>query len=101
MDKVLEEMKNVTDRSARFRTVIAFVWDNEKEKLFEGIVNGKIGYEKKGGQGFGYDPLFIPDGFDITFAEMPLDIKNSISHRSRAYRKFAAFLNERFLKSVV
>ncbi len=97
MDKVLKELKNTNDRSARFRTVIAFVWSKEKEKLFEGIVNGKIGLDKKGEQGFGYDPVFIPGGYNITFAEMPLDVKNSISHRSRAFKKFISFLNKEFL----
>ncbi|MCD6202203.1 MAG: RdgB/HAM1 family non-canonical purine NTP pyrophosphatase [Bacteroidales bacterium] len=97
MDKILKELKNADDRSARFRTVIAFVWNDGKEKFFEGIVNGKIGLVKKGNQGFGYDPVFIPDGYDITFAEMPLSVKNSISHRSRAFNKFTSFLNKEFL----
>ena len=97
MNKVLEELKNTDNRTARFRTVIAFVWDTGKERLFEGIVTGKIGTNKKGTRGFGYDPLFIPDGYSLTFAEMPLDLKNSISHRYRAFQKFSTFLNKEFI----
>ncbi len=97
MNKVLEELGNTGNRAARFRTVIAFVWDTDKEKLFEGIVTGKIGTGKKGNRGFGYDPLFTPDGYSLTFAEMPLDLKNSISHRYRAFQKFSTFLNNEFI----
>lgn len=93
IDKLLQNLKNKQDRSARFRTVIAYINDGE-EYLFEGIVNGKIIDDKKGADGFGYDPVFIPDGYAQTFAEMPLSEKNKISHRARAFAKFIAFLKE-------
>lgn len=89
--KILGEMKNCSDRSARFRTVIAFV-NGEKEQLFEGIVEGKIIEEKRGKSGFGYDPVFIPDGLSKTFAEMELAEKNTMSHRGRALLKLLDFL---------
>ncbi len=95
INKVLEEMKDQSNRKARFRTVIALILDHNKY-YFEGIVNGKIIMEKKGKQGFGYDPIFLPEGYDQTFAEMSLDEKNKISHRARATRKLIAFLKSVF-----
>lgn len=91
--KILSEMKDCSDRSARFRTVIAFI-DGKDEHLFEGIVEGKITGEKRGTKGFGYDPVFMADGFSKTFAEMELDEKNTISHRARALVKLVNFLRE-------
>ena len=91
IDKLLREMQGATDRSARFRTVIALILDR-KEYLFEGIVDGEIITERKGTRGFGYDPVFRATGSDKTFAEIPLQEKNSISHRARAMRKLIAFL---------
>lgn len=91
MDLVLEKMQGKTDRSARFRTVISLIIKGE-EHLFEGIVNGKIRTEKSGKDGFGYDPIFEPEGYDITFAEMSLEEKNIISHRGRAMEKLINFL---------
>lgn len=91
IDKLLREMQGATDRSARFRTVIALILDR-KEYLFEGIVDGEIITERKGTGGFGYDPVFRATGSDKTFAEIPLQEKNSISHRARAMRKLIAFL---------
>ncbi len=93
IQKLLYNLKDKSDRSARFRTVIAYI-NEGKEFFFEGIVNGKIIEEKKGTDGFGYDPVFIPDGYSQTFAEMPLSEKNKISHRARAFAKFIAFLKE-------
>ncbi len=93
MNKVLLEMGNVTNRSAQFRTVIAF-FDGRVEHLFEGIVKGKILEGKRGGKGFGYDPIFMPDGFSKTFAEMDLVEKNSVSHRARALDKMLQFLKK-------
>jgi XTP/dITP diphosphohydrolase len=93
MAKILSEMKDCNDRSARFRTVIAFV-DGKNEHLFEGIVEGKIITEKRGTKGFGYDPVFVADGFSKTFAEMELAEKNTISHRARALVKLVDFLRE-------
>lgn len=91
IDKLLREMLGATDRSARFRTVIALILDR-KEYLFEGIVEGEIITERKGTGGFGYDPVFRATGSDKTFAEIPLQEKNLISHRARAMRKLISFL---------
>ncbi len=91
MDLVLQKLDGINDRSARFRTVISLILHG-KEHLFEGIVNGRIKEEKSGTAGFGYDPIFEPEGYDITFAEMDLETKNSISHRGRAMEKLIAFL---------
>jgi XTP/dITP diphosphohydrolase len=90
-NKVLNELENITNRSACFRTVISLIL-NGKETLFEGRVDGKITIERSGIKGFGYDPVFVPDGYMQTFAEMPLSIKNSISHRGLAIRKMIDFL---------
>jgi XTP/dITP diphosphohydrolase len=89
--KLLSLLDNETNRNARFRTVIALVY-NSNEYIFEGIVNGIITKEKRGRQGFGYDPVFIPEGKNQTFAEMDLKEKNSISHRARAFEKLKLFL---------
>jgi XTP/dITP diphosphohydrolase len=91
--KILHEMENCTDRSARFRTVIAFV-EGKNEHLFEGIVNGCIANEKRGEKGFGYDPVFIPEESERSFAEMELPEKNAISHRARALLKLVEFLKK-------
>ena len=92
MDKLLHEMENKKNRKARFRTVIALIL-NGKEDLFEGIVNGEILTSKHGQEGFGYDPIFRPEGFQESFAEMPLHEKNRISHRGQAVRELCRFLN--------
>ena len=94
MAKLLREMSQTADRRARFRTVIALMRHSHEPQteLFEGIVNGVIIREKRGCEGFGYDPLFVPDGFDKTFAELGEDVKNTISHRSRAVKKLAKAL---------
>ena len=91
MDKLLHEMENKKNRKARFRTVIALIL-NGKEYLFEGIVKGTIIEEKRGDQGFGYDPVFVPEGYDQTFAQLGSSVKNSISHRARAVIKLHDFL---------
>lgn len=88
---LLRNLEGAADRSARFRTVIALIRGNETH-LFEGIVNGHIIAEYRGSGGFGYDPVFIPDGHTETFAEMSADQKNRISHRARAVEKLAGFL---------
>ncbi len=93
IDKVLRKMKGKKNRKARFKTVIALILD-EKEYLFEGIVNGQILEERSGDGGFGYDPIFQPDGYDITFAGMSAEEKNRISHRGRAVAKLVKFLSE-------
>lgn len=91
MTKLLKELNGVDNRKARFRTVIALIQQGEVHE-FEGIVNGEIIRERRGGEGFGYDPIFRPDGYELTFAELGTDIKNQISHRSRATKKLCAFL---------
>ena len=88
---LLKNLEGITDRRARFRTVISLILNGE-EHLFEGIVEGHIADTPSGAEGFGYDPLFIPDGFEKTFAEMTADEKNEISHRGRAVRRLADFL---------
>lgn len=92
MNKLLQELQDKDNRKARFRTVIALIM-NGKEYLFEGIINGTIAREKRGGSGFGYDPLFVPDNYSQTFAEMGNDIKNQISHRAQAVKKLTTFLS--------
>jgi len=92
IDKVLEELAGVENRKARFRTVVVLILDGSVH-YFEGIVNGEIITERKGIKGFGYDPIFLPDGYEQTFAEMPLSEKNKISHRARAVSKLVDFLN--------
>lgn len=91
MRKLLQEMEGVENRKARFRTVFALIV-NGKEHLFEGIVNGTIIKVRRGTSGFGYDPIFIPNGYDKTFAELGNDIKNRISHRAIASDKLCKFL---------
>ena len=93
MDKVLKNMEKINRRNARFRTVISLVINGE-EKQFEGIVEGEILREKRGCSGFGYDPIFQPQGFSLTFAEMELDEKNKISHRGRAIQKLVQYLKK-------
>lgn len=89
---LLENLAGKENRRARFRTVISLILGGE-EHLFEGIVEGRIIEQESGHQGFGYDPLFIPDGYDKTFAQMTTDEKNAVSHRARAVRKLAAYLH--------
>ncbi|MCF8363537.1 MAG: non-canonical purine NTP diphosphatase [Prolixibacteraceae bacterium] len=94
MQKLLGEMDKINNRKARFRTVIALIIDG-KEWLFEGVVDGEILENPRGVQGFGYDPVFQPEGFDESFAEMDLSLKNTISHRGRATAKLIDFLNRK------
>jgi XTP/dITP diphosphohydrolase len=92
INKLLAELNGKTNRNARFKTVIALIL-NGKEYLFEGIINGRIATEKRGDKGFGYDPVFIPNGYEKTFAEMSALEKNKISHRAIAVQKLAKFLS--------
>lgn len=92
MDKLLANLQGKENRKARFRTVIALIIDG-KEILFEGIAKGEITQQRSGTLGFGYDPIFKPDGYDITFAEMSMEEKNKISHRALALRKLIKYLN--------
>ncbi len=91
IQKLLNELKNKEDKTAQFKTVIALVRESG-EKLFAGICKGRIISEKKGNSGFGYDPVFVPEGFDLTFAEMTPEEKNAVSHRGKAIRQLTAFL---------
>ncbi len=101
MAKLLRKLEGIENRKARFRTVIALITNNplpigeemgERLQLFEGIVNGSIIRERRGGEGFGYDPIFQPEGYDKTFAELGNEVKNHISHRARAVQKLADYL---------
>lgn len=101
MAKLLRKLEGIENRKARFRTVIALITNaplpfgegmEERLQLFEGIVNGSIIRERRGGEGFGYDPIFQPEGYDKTFAELGNEVKNHISHRARAVHKLADYL---------
>lgn len=91
--KALAELKDKTDRSAQFRTVITLIKANGEKLVVSGIVRGRIAEEEYGQGGFGYDPVFIPEGYDKTFGELPAEVKNSISHRSRALAELVKLLN--------
>lgn len=93
MKLLLKNMEGITNRNARFRTVIALLMDG-KEYLFDGIVEGVIIDEKRGNSGFGYDPVFVPNGYNETFAQLGSDIKNNISHRAKAVLKLHDFLTK-------
>ena len=93
MQLLLQKLENKENRNARFRTVIALISDG-KEFLFEGVVNGTIIKEKQGTEGFGYDPIFVPEGYDLSFASLGEEIKNRISHRAKAVEKLFAFLKD-------
>lgn len=93
IDLLLHNLSSATNKTARFRTVISLILDG-KEYFFEGICKGKITTERKGDNGFGYDPVFVPDGSDKTFAEMDMEGKNKFSHRKKAMEKLIAFLNK-------
>lgn len=91
MALAIEKLKDKNDRSAQFRTVFALIINGE-EHLFEGIARGEILAKKQGEEGFGYDPIFLPQGFEKSFAQMDKSTKNSISHRGQAFRKLMSFL---------
>lgn len=91
MRKLLKELEGKESRKARFRTVISLIWEGQ-EYFFEGIVEGVILTEKRGKEGFGYDPIFQPDGYDRSFAQLTMQEKNEISHRGRAVQKLLQFL---------
>lgn len=93
MQKLLCELEGKENRKAQFRTAICLL-QGGKEYLFEGIVRGEIIQEKRGRAGFGYDPIFVPEGYDQTFAELGNDVKNTISHRARAVEKLCLFLKK-------
>ena len=93
MNKLLKEMEEKNDRKAQFRTIISLIEKGE-ERQFEGIVKGQITREKRGESGFGYDPIFQPDGYETTFAELGSDIKNRMSHRARAVAALCEYLRK-------
>ncbi len=93
MDLLLERLESHSDRSAEFQTVITFIDQEGKSKQFKGVVKGKIIHEKKGDNGFGYDPIFKPDNFNETFAELSHEVKNQISHRANAVQKLLDYLS--------
>ena len=93
MDKLLSELKDESNRKANFKTVIALNL-NGKQNLFTGIINGKIIEKKIGTNGFGYDPIFVADGFDKTFAELTMEEKSTISHRGIAVKELILFLQK-------
>ena len=93
IEKVLAELSGIENREAEFKTIIALVGVGDMPIFFEGVVKGTITKDKRGASGFGYDPVFLPDGYTRTFAEMTLEEKNTLSHRSLAVKKFAEYLN--------
>ena len=92
MNKLTNELRHIKDRKAKFETVIALNL-NKEQYIFTGKVNGEIVYEKRGDKGFGYDPIFQPNGYTKTFAELPLELKNKIGHRGKAIQKLILYLN--------
>lgn len=94
LELLLQKMQGVDNRKARFITVISLMQDGQNH-LFEGVINGTIRQEPAGNGGFGYDPVFVPEGYDVTFAEMDLALKNKISHRALAMQQLIAFLKDK------
>lgn len=92
---ILERMQDQSDRSARFISVVCLVLGENDVHCFEGIMPGSIDFEAKGSNGFGYDPIFLPENHSLTYAEMDLQLKNSLSHRGQAFRKVIAYLESR------
>lgn len=90
--KALQALDGITDRRARFRTVVTLIMSNQ-EKQVEGIVNGSIALQEEGDGGFGYDPVFIPEGYEKTFATLPANVKNAISHRGRAMEELRKIID--------
>ncbi len=95
MTLLLKNLEGVKNRKARFRTVIAYIDDSGRLYEFEGVSNGTIIEERVGVEGFGYDPIFMPEEYDKTFAQLSLDEKNKVSHRARAMQKFIEFLKDK------
>lgn len=92
---LLKNMNGKTNRNARFRTIIAYIDENAQEHIFEGEIRGKIIENMAGENGFGYDPIFVPEGYDKTFAQLSSETKNKISHRARAMEKFLSYINSK------
>lgn len=94
MDLLLQKLNGKQDRTAEFQTVITLIDEEGKSHQFKGVVEGTIAHNKKGTNGFGYDPIFMPKGYDMTFAELPLEEKNRISHRAKAVQKLLEYLHQ-------
>ena len=94
--KALRELAGITNRNARFRTVVTLIMGHEEQQV-EGIVNGKIALQEEGEGGFGYDPVFIPEGYEKTFASLSSEVKNTISHRARAMEELRRIINNQQL----
>lgn len=92
--KLLKALENETNRKAQFRTIICLIINNKKY-FFEGKVEGEILKKEQGEKGFGYDPIFMPKGYNMSFAQMPIEVKNKISHRAKAVQKLISFLNNK------
>lgn len=92
---ILDRLVNIENRKARFVSVVCLILSDKEICTFEGIMPGTIGYESKGINGFGYDPIFIPEGYELSYAQMDLDIKNQLSHRGQALRKAVEYLEKR------
>lgn len=95
VEKLLCEMENISHRGAQFACAMALIMPDGQKHLFEGIVRGKLTHSVIGENGFGYDPIFIPDGYDTTFGILDSSIKNEISHRAKALKKLSEFINNR------
>ncbi len=95
MNLLMSKLEGLSDRSARFKTVITFIDENGTATQFTGIAEGSITPKKSGNEGFGYDPIFQPEGYSITFAEMSAEEKNKISHRGKAFTQLVNFLNNK------
>jgi XTP/dITP diphosphohydrolase len=100
LQKVLDELQGIEDRSAFYKAVICLIWNGEPF-FFEGICPGTIATERKGTGGFGYDPVFMPLGYNDTFGNLPMEVKNRISHRSQALQKMMQFIRERQEDAIV
>ncbi len=92
---LLKNMTGKENRNARFRTIIAYIDEKAQEHIFEGEIKGKIIENMAGENGFGYDPIFVPEGYEETFAQLSSEIKNTISHRARAMEKFLSYINNK------
>lgn len=93
---ILDRLETCVNRSARFVSVVCLVLNEAEVYTFEGIMPGSIGFEAKGDNGFGYDPIFVPKGYDLSYAEMEIDVKNKLSHRGQALRKAVDFLEKEY-----
>ena len=93
LQKLVSELKDHTDKSGYYKAVICLIWNGEPY-FFEGICEGQLLSEPRGEGGFGYDPIFVPTGYDKTFAELPAEVKHEVSHRGKAIRKMVAFIKE-------